>query len=554
MKRHLVLANMKEMLFAIFCCFLLALVATPAGAQVSDQGICNGALVTNEEGPPTLGYATGCGAVITVTAVDANGNATAYTVTIPNNSGNSPGNGNPYDGDDDTLIGILNNSGAYLTSITLNSPDTTFGGIFNFDGDGPCNYLSSGFDCYNDGVPADTSYEADPLDYEGPSNTFTQGTPISCNTTESGLCYTNGTVSFVTTATPYGIPPVQDCDQPCNSTWFALEQTPSSLQFQGPLVPTPPNGTSTVISAPTAPITTSITLPTGTSDGDVAFIQDVQTPYPPATYNSLFFPPACTSATTSNGVCNGTANTFSGGSIVPASVQCFAMNGACIDEVIECFASDGVTRVRCDTNGIVPPVGTDIALTMQFITPTAFHNPAMLIASDCFSLGNCPASPRDWANITNGPFQPGDTCTKPPCKGGGKTGSLNSELVMADLNLSCQVLNYSLSPTSGGPGTKVTITGSLNGCKSVVPGETTLFGKFLTAQLIFTFNGPVGSSCTSESVASPALPLIVPLNASLPFHFQFKVPPNACAGTAEVTSSILSGTVSYVNSAVFTVP
>ena len=125
---------------------------------------------------------------------------------------------------------------------------------------------------------------------------------------------------------------------------------------------------------------------------------------------------------------------------------------------------------------------------------------------------------------------------------------------MADLSLSCQVLNYSLSPTSGGPGTKVTITGSLNGCNSVVPGETTLFKKFLTGQLILTFNGPVGSSCTVQSIASPPIPLIVPLNASLPFQFQLKVPPNACLGTAEVTSSIQSGSVSYVNTAVFTVP
>ena len=329
--------------------------------------------------------------------------------------------------------------------------------------------------------------------------------------------------------------------------------TTTNISFVGPMVPTPPNGTSTVVSAANAPVTTSVTLPANTTDGDVAFLQDFQTPYPPATYNALFFPPACTPATTSNGVCNGTANTFSGGSIVPSSVECFAINGSCIDELIACFNSSQ-QRVRCDIGGIVPPAGTKIALSMQFTTPTGFHNPAMLIASDCFSLNNCPASPHDWANITDTSFQPGDTCTKPPCKGGGGTGSLNSELVMADLNLSCQVLNYSLSPTSGGPGTKVTITGSLSGCNSIVPGETSLFGIFLTGQLIFTFNGPTGSSCTFESVASPALPLIVPLNANLPFQFQAKVPPNACAGTFEVTSSIQSGTVSYVNSATFTVP
>jgi hypothetical protein len=547
MKRRLVLVNMKAMFFAIFCCVLLALLTTPVGAQViSDQGICNGALVDG-----VLTDATGCGALITVTAVNGNGNATAYTVAIPNNNG--PANGNPYDGEDDTLIGILNNSSGYLSSITLASPDTTFGGIFAFDGDGPCWWAETYYDTSQDCFPIE-GYT--PTGYEGPNNTFS-GFNLPTVVEEGTFTFTfgtppatSGTVNFINPIPPAG---EGECDQPCNSTWFALEQTPSSLQFVGPMVPTPPNGTTATISATGAPVMTSITLPANTTTGDVAFLQDVQTPYPPATYNALFFPPACTAATTSNGDCNGSANTFSGGSMVPASVQCFAINGACIDELIECF-NISQQRVRCDIDGIVPPAGTKIALSMGFITPTAFHNPAMLIASDCFSLGDCPAYPHDWANITDTPFQPGDTCTKPPCKGGGGTGGLNSELVMADLSLSCQVLNYSLSPTSGAPGTKVTITGSLNGCKSVVPGETTLFGKSLTAQLIFTFNGPVGSSCTFESEASPPLPLIVPLNANLPFQFELKVPSNACAGTTEVTSSILSGTVSYVNSAVFTVP
>ena len=62
-----------------------------------------------------FGPATGCGAVINVFAVDGNGNATSFSV-VPNNSTH-----NPYDNDDDTLIGVQNQSGANLTSITLNS-------------------------------------------------------------------------------------------------------------------------------------------------------------------------------------------------------------------------------------------------------------------------------------------------------------------------------------------------------------------------------------------------------------------------------------------------
>ena len=193
--------------------------ATNLWAQtISDQGICNGALISG-----ILGSATGCGAVITVTAVNGAGQATAFTVTIPNNGG--PGNGNPYDGEDDILVGIVNNSSGNLSSITLNSTDTTFGGIFGFDGDGPCDYAyeiyGSYADCYNAGVPV-SSTEADPLDYEGPDNTFTIGAETPCTT--FGTCFTSGTVNFITP-----IPRASSCDQPCNSTWFALEGTPNSL-------------------------------------------------------------------------------------------------------------------------------------------------------------------------------------------------------------------------------------------------------------------------------------------------------------------------------------
>ena len=89
---------------------------------------CHGALISSESGA-SLGSATGCGVIITVTAVDDSGNATAFTISVP-------GNGNPYDsppfameGDssDDTLVGIINNSTGSLSAITLTSANTTFG-------------------------------------------------------------------------------------------------------------------------------------------------------------------------------------------------------------------------------------------------------------------------------------------------------------------------------------------------------------------------------------------------------------------------------------------
>jgi hypothetical protein len=208
---------------AILCCAAFVLVTAPAWAQ-SDNGYCYGALVS--EG--FLGDADGCGAVITVTSVDSKGNANAWSVTIPNNSG-TPGNGNPYDGVDDILVGIVNNSGSTLNSITLTSSDTTFGGIFGFDGDGPCNWAFELYgvstDCFN-GAPS----ESDPYDYAGPNNEFTNITNTSCTTTENGLCATSGTVTFFTA----------QCDDTCTqtqgigpgaNTWFGLEGTPNSLML-----------------------------------------------------------------------------------------------------------------------------------------------------------------------------------------------------------------------------------------------------------------------------------------------------------------------------------
>jgi uncharacterized repeat protein (TIGR01451 family) len=141
--------------------------------------------------------------VITVTAVDSSGNATAATIT-------TPGNGNPYDGTDDTLVGIQNNSGSNLNSITLVSSNTTYGGLFGFDDDGPCAY-NSGY-CFN--FPAGYT----PTGYEGPDNTFSG---FSAKV-QDGVTYgvppaTSGTVNFITPIASGGC------------TWFALEGVPQSL-------------------------------------------------------------------------------------------------------------------------------------------------------------------------------------------------------------------------------------------------------------------------------------------------------------------------------------
>jgi hypothetical protein len=220
MKRHLipatVLAAMKKVAFAILCASALMIVAAPAWAdQCSSPSVGTGTGI--------VGFAIGsntCGAVITVFAVDGSGNATAFTVSNPGGTNN----GNPYDGTEDTLVGIQNNSGAALKSIHLSASDATFGGIFNFDGDGPCNtvYHSPAYSWCPVGYPT-VSGDTNPVGYEGSNNTFTVDAPTSCGG-EFCTFLASGTVNFVNFVgdANVGIPSG-------GSTWFALEGTPTSF-------------------------------------------------------------------------------------------------------------------------------------------------------------------------------------------------------------------------------------------------------------------------------------------------------------------------------------
>ena len=72
---------------------------------------------------PNVGESTGCNLTITL---NANGSA-----TIAN--GTSPGT---YDGSDDTLIGVINNTGHTVNSIYLSGLSGSSNTIFGFDGDG----------------------------------------------------------------------------------------------------------------------------------------------------------------------------------------------------------------------------------------------------------------------------------------------------------------------------------------------------------------------------------------------------------------------------------
>ncbi len=123
---------------------------------------------------PAYGYDTTCGTVITITP------ASGVTIT-------QTGQG-PYDGNDDTLVGIVNNSNVPISSIVLTSGQD----IFGFDGDGVNTYGAPG-------NPKDTT------GYGGPNTYFTNFSGLS------------GTVNFVTPLAPKG-----------GSTYFSLENALSA--------------------------------------------------------------------------------------------------------------------------------------------------------------------------------------------------------------------------------------------------------------------------------------------------------------------------------------
>jgi len=139
---------------------------------------------------PKVGLDTSCGILL---IIQPDG-----TVTAPAD----PSQG-PYDGSDDTLIGVLNKSSVTVTSLQLSS--TLSPPPFGFDGDGIC---ASGITPKAPGCPFSTTNTG----YEGPDNTFTFNTAHP----------DHGTVNF----TNGGL-------KPGTSTFFGLEGrvTPANLEF-----------------------------------------------------------------------------------------------------------------------------------------------------------------------------------------------------------------------------------------------------------------------------------------------------------------------------------
>jgi hypothetical protein len=178
-KAHLLPAtvlSMKRVVFVVLCCTLLMLFTAPAWADV-----CSTAF-------PQV---PSCGVTITIT-----GSSGTLVATFG-------GSGQPYDGDEDQLVGITNNSSVAVGAIVLSAPAVTSNppytsNLYAFDGDGACIYFKA------------CSYG--PTGYEGPNNTFLGTSPD----------LTTGKVLFTVALAANG-----------GTTWFSLENAPTAVAAIG---------------------------------------------------------------------------------------------------------------------------------------------------------------------------------------------------------------------------------------------------------------------------------------------------------------------------------
>ena len=155
---------------------------------------------------PPIGMSASCGVLIEFTDTGTN---IFVDPTVP-----------PYDGVEDTLVGVLNDSSATVNNVTLAGVGVTGAPIFGFDGDGLC----AGFTGSPPGCPFG------PTGYEGPNTSFSGISPDM----------TTGTVNFTGGLAVGG------------SGYFSLEDKLVGSSFTTPTpIPTTPTPTATFTPTPT---------------------------------------------------------------------------------------------------------------------------------------------------------------------------------------------------------------------------------------------------------------------------------------------------------------
>jgi hypothetical protein len=161
--------NLRLTLLATAATVGLGAYALPAKAEPAlADGVC-----------PAVGEATaGCDLVITFNADGS------ITTTAGASAGIA---GGTYDGTEDTLIGVVNNTANVITSFNLSSTQD----IFGFDGDGIDTYNSVAQSNGSTTYPA-TGNNPDTTGYGGPDGYFTN---ISADDTSGTVNFANGGIA-----------------------------------------------------------------------------------------------------------------------------------------------------------------------------------------------------------------------------------------------------------------------------------------------------------------------------------------------------------------------
>ena len=173
-----------------------------ASAILSAATVAGG--LANAAPCPNINGVTTCNVIITA------GPGGSFVTSVPNP--------NPYDGSDDNLVGVVNNSGSTITQLTFIGSGNG-GGLFAFDGDGLQAYNGAA-----GGAPDGSGYggkvsSTANFDLTGANDFFT-------NITTTSVFDDTGTVVFGAGGIPNG-----------GSAYFSLELAPS-INIT-PVTPTP---------------------------------------------------------------------------------------------------------------------------------------------------------------------------------------------------------------------------------------------------------------------------------------------------------------------------
>jgi hypothetical protein len=163
-----------------------------ASAILSAAALAGG--LANAAPCPNINGVTTCNVIITA------GPGGSFVTTVPNS--------NPYDGSDDNLVGIVNNSGSTITQLSFIGSGNG-GGLFAFDGDGLQFYNPAA-----GGAPDGSGYggrvsSTANFDLTGATDSFT-------NIHTTTVFDDSGTVVFGAGGIPNG-----------GSAYFSLESAPS---------------------------------------------------------------------------------------------------------------------------------------------------------------------------------------------------------------------------------------------------------------------------------------------------------------------------------------